>query len=296
MRNIIVLLSALSLAGCGGSSDPEKTVAVPSAIIKPMTVQAVIPKDLSSVFFHVGLYQNGATDIKYIEKNSSYGLNLTVLNKHDQYQDKISHKLNYTDANGNIYSENYVVDVQNKLLIKVNESILHKDQTYKTFNYNGQYIQFDFNLEKGQERIQKFNVNTYDSASHELLVIPTKVTTKYLGLDNLDINNTRYNAGKFETIEELGHFKATITTWFNINNGIVLKQLKIIKNSKNNTLETDAINIVDSSINYSSVYNNITFTKFNRTRDSENNEFITNVVYGDSSVTDGVDTFIIKKG
>ncbi|PSW45348.1 hypothetical protein, partial [Photobacterium kishitanii] len=163
-------------------------------------------------------------------------------------------------------------------------------------NYNGQYIQFDFNLEKGQERIQKFNVNTYDSASHELLVIPTKVTTKYLGLDNIDINNTRYNAGKFETIEEIGHFKATITTWFNITNGIVLKQLKIIKNSKNKTLETDAINIVDSSINYSSAYNNITFTKFNRTRDSENNEFITNVVYGDSSVTDSVDTFITKKG
>ena len=56
MRNIIVLLSALSLAGCGGSSDPEKTVAVPSPIIKPTTVQFVIQKDLFSVFFYVGLY------------------------------------------------------------------------------------------------------------------------------------------------------------------------------------------------------------------------------------------------
>lgn len=287
MRNIVVLLGALSLTGCGGS-DMEQPVVVqsPSA--------AVIQKDTSSVFFHVGMYQNGTSDTKYTEKNSNYDINLTIFNKSNQSKNEIFHKLNYTDVNGNIYSENYVIDVQKKLLIKVNESILHKDQTYKTFNYNGQYIQFDFNLEKGQERIQRVNVNTYDSALHESLIIPTKVTTKYLGLDNILVNNSRYNVGKFETIEEIKNFKAIITTWFNITNGVVLKQSKNIQNIQNNTIEESTINIVNSPININTINDIVIFAKFYRTINSENNEFITSVVYGKDSNNDSSDTFIFR--
>ena len=267
MRHIIILLGVLSLVGCGNddSEKPKMSETVKPSVKPDVQPDDVDPKDIALTFFNVDMYQNGTADIKYIgtnESNQSYERNIHILNQNSEYEDKISHKLNYKDVNNDIYSENYIVDVKNKLIIKVDGSVLYNDGEYKTFNYNGKYIQFDFNLKNGQESSKVFNVTIFDSSLRQIVTVPTKVTAKYLGLDQKEIGSITYNTGKFETIEETKNSKKVITTWFNITNGVIVKQTEI-DNDSDNTEVDNTFHIVDSTVDFNANYNEITLAKFN---------------------------------
>ncbi|WP_178138419.1 hypothetical protein, partial [Moritella viscosa] len=233
----------------------------------------VAPIDNATMFFNMDMYQNGEVDIQYNmyqngEANTKlpkHVLSIKMLNKSIS-ENRILHKLNFTDEQGFVHSENYVINIQNKTITKVDESILYEDSKYgryEVFEYNSQYVKFDFNLEKGQQSSKTFNARIFDSASHKFIVVSTKVTTKYLGLDKIEAANTSYNAGKFETIEETASSKIVTTTWFNSTNGVILKQAKSIHNLSDNTVVKNIIYIVDSSVNFNDHDNEIAFSKFN---------------------------------
>lgn len=275
MKNILSLLTILSLVGCGGGGEESEAVKpVVEPAVKPVVKPTVEPIEIATIFFNMDMYQNGEANIQYnmyqgseanIENSAElpkYDLSIKVLNKKLASENKILHKLNFTDEQGAVHSENYVIDIQSKSIIKIDKSISYKDTTYKTFNYNNQYVQFDFNLEKGQEISTSFNVDTFDSALHKIVVVPTKVTTKYLGLDNIEVGNILYNTGKFLTIEETDSSIVVTATWFNITNGVIVKQTKTINYLDDNTVAENLINIVDDSIDFNTNYNENEFSKF----------------------------------
>lgn len=294
MRNVVVLLGALSLVGCGGGGDSETEQSTLPETTKPMVVKptevkpiikptidkpiivvkpvvklepevAVDPKDTAITFFHVDMYQNGSASIKYVATTADHQLDestVNVFNQHLEYEDKISHKLKYKDANGNIHTEYYIVDVPNKVITKVDESILYNNNKYKTFHYMDRNVQFDFNLEKNEQTRSQFNTKVFDNALHQIVVIPTKVTTTYLGLEKIEAGGVSYNSGKFKTVEENKSLKAVTTTWFNITNGVIIKQLKNTHNTDNNTVTEEAIDIVDSNIDYNANTDQAELAKF----------------------------------
>lgn len=291
MRNAIVLLGALSLAGCGGDSDAEQSThlkitdpvvikpvevkpIINPIIVKPIAVKPIVKlepeivvdlKDTALPFFNTNMYLNGSANIKYMVKSDHhqpYELVVNTINQRAEYEDKISHRLNYKDTNGNVHTEYYVVDVQNKVIIKTDESILYGNGTYETSKYMGKNIQFDFNLEKGKENFTQFNTKVFDSSLQKIEIMPTKVITKYLGLEKIEAGDISYNSGKFEIIEENKLSTSITTTWFDIDNGVIIKQVKSRHNIKDNIVIKNVMDIVDSSVNFKVNMNDSIFAKF----------------------------------
>lgn len=259
MKNILLLFIAICLFGCGGGE-----------VVKTVIEPVIEPDDTASIFFNVDMYQNGETSIQYEsygnsdgynENSSKHNLNLKIIN-HSISENKTLQKLVFTDESGAIHSEYYLIDMQEKLIMKVEKSILYKDNSYKTFNYGNQYVNFNFNLKKYQEDSKEFNVSSFNSVSHESTNTSIKVTTKYLGLDEVEVRNTIYNTGKFEITEESSRSKIVDTIWFNIDNGVIVKKKTYIHDSVSKTTTENSIDILNSSISFDLNYNDSTFSKF----------------------------------